>query len=114
MLSNEADRLASQGDADLANVLLKEHIDVMRRSWSTILRTPGRLHQARPFMRVRGVPIPLTASCERCGSCYAEREIAIDVRVDSGHVFKGRREDLDEMVGNLLDNACKWARTRVS
>jgi signal transduction histidine kinase len=36
-------------------------------------------------------------------------------RVDlpEGSVFAGEREDLEEIVGNLLENAAKWARSRV-
>jgi signal transduction histidine kinase len=45
---------------------------------------------------------------------HASRGLAIDVRVAPEHAFRGGREDLDEMLGNLLDNACKWARSRVT
>jgi len=44
---------------------------------------------------------------------HAERNLRIDVDVPVSHAFRGQREDLDEMLGNLLDNACKWARTQV-
>jgi signal transduction histidine kinase len=45
---------------------------------------------------------------------HAARELRIVVDVSPAHEIRGRREDLDEMVGNLLDNACKWARSRVA
>ena len=44
---------------------------------------------------------------------HAGRELRIDADVSPTHEIRGRREDLDEMLGNLLDNACKWARGRV-
>jgi signal transduction histidine kinase len=36
------------------------------------------------------------------------------VRVPAEHAVRAQREDLDEMLGNLVDNACKWARTSVA
>lgn len=45
---------------------------------------------------------------------YANRELTIDADVSPAHEIRGRREDLDEMLGNLIDNACKWARSRVA
>jgi signal transduction histidine kinase len=44
---------------------------------------------------------------------HAERDLRIEIDVPGSHAFRGQREDLDEMLGNLLDNACKWARTQV-
>jgi signal transduction histidine kinase len=44
---------------------------------------------------------------------YADRGVAIDVDVSPDHSVRGQREDLEEMLGNLLDNACKWAKSRV-
>jgi signal transduction histidine kinase len=44
---------------------------------------------------------------------HLDRGIRIDARVAAGLAFRGERQDLEEMLGNLIDNACKWARTRV-
>jgi signal transduction histidine kinase len=45
---------------------------------------------------------------------YAEKALAIEVVCRPEVAFRGARQDLEEMLGNLLDNACKWARARVS
>jgi signal transduction histidine kinase len=44
---------------------------------------------------------------------YEERGIDVEIASIPGLKFQGEKQDLEEMVGNLLDNACKWARSRV-
>src|SRR6476469_5137310 len=44
---------------------------------------------------------------------HRDRDVAIAVEADPQARFRGERQDLEEMVGNLVDNACKWASSRV-
>jgi signal transduction histidine kinase len=44
---------------------------------------------------------------------YRDRGIVVEAKADPSARFRGERQDLDEMVGNLVDNACKWATSRV-
>ena len=44
---------------------------------------------------------------------YGERGLAIEVSAAPGLKFQGEKQDFEEMVGNLLDNACKWASWRL-
>jgi len=44
---------------------------------------------------------------------HADKHLNITLNVPASLFFRGDREDLEEMAGNLIDNACKWAQTRV-
>jgi two-component system sensor histidine kinase PhoQ len=44
---------------------------------------------------------------------YADNALSISVTIDDQAVFKGDEMDLTELLGNLLDNACKAARTQI-
>lgn len=44
---------------------------------------------------------------------YRDKPLQIDWHVDDDVHFNGDREDMLELLGNLLDNACKWCRHRV-
>ena len=44
---------------------------------------------------------------------HAGRSITFHATVPAEAMFVGEREDLEEALGNLLDNAGKWARSRV-
>jgi len=38
---------------------------------------------------------------------YEDRALELSVSSSPGLKFKGEKQDFEEMVGNLLDNACK-------
>lgn len=44
---------------------------------------------------------------------HQEKGLMIHVDIPDGLRFRGERQDFEEMTGNLLDNACKWAQSHV-
>ncbi|HEY4343453.1 MAG TPA: ATP-binding protein [Parvibaculum sp.] len=79
-------------------------------------------HLARARMaasaNVFGAHTPVAHTLTRFGNAleklYAERGIKITVDCPEELGFRGESQDLEEMVGNLLDNACKWANAQVT
>jgi signal transduction histidine kinase len=60
---------------------------------------------------VSAVAGPLVKVMDRV---HADRHLDVDDRTaDAPLWFAGEEQDLQEMLGNLLDNACKWARSAV-
>lgn len=45
---------------------------------------------------------------------YRDKALEFDCELEEGSYFPGERDDLVELLGNLLDNACKWADGQVS
>lgn len=45
---------------------------------------------------------------------HEARQLEINVENADDLRFRGEKQDLEEMIGNLLDNACKWARSEIT
>ena len=44
---------------------------------------------------------------------YGNKDLLFETSIAAGAQFIGDRADITELLGNLLDNACKWCRSRV-
>jgi signal transduction histidine kinase len=112
VMVNEA--AATRGDEQFAQKVL-EQADIMR---DQVARHLERAHLAARVTVVASVtevtPV-VTALARTMEKIHRDKSLAIDVHADEKKAqFQGERPDLEEMMGNLVDNACKWATSRVS
>jgi signal transduction histidine kinase len=110
VIMNEA---AARSDDPLAGKV-KEQAGIMREQVTRHLeraRIAARVAVVGTLTDVAPVVQALARTMEKT---HHDKRLAIDVDVPEEARFRGERQDLEEMVGNLVDNACKWASARVA
>jgi signal transduction histidine kinase len=112
ILAREAERARGAGQHEIA-AAIDQQVDRMRRQVDYHLahaRAVASGATAGARSNVRDSADGLARALLRV---HAERNIAVNVQVPEDETVRAQREDLDEMLGNLMDNACKWARQTV-
>jgi signal transduction histidine kinase len=109
VLANEAD---AAGDNPLADIVRKQG-GVMRR----LVDHHMARARAAASVNVLGVRTELRpvieALCRTLERIHAERHISVDYECPASLAFRGERHDFEDLLGNLVDNGCKWARRQV-
>jgi signal transduction histidine kinase len=112
LLAQEAERAEAAGQHETA-AAIGQQVERMRR------QVDYHLAHARAATsgNVPGARCQVLASLDGLSRTllriHADRGLTLQVDASPEHSIRGRREDLDEMLGNLLDNAFKWAKSSV-
>ncbi len=113
VLTDEARRLLARGDTEGAAVLTQQTGRMQRQIDFQLARARAAANAGLP-----GVVTPVEPAFASIAAAmrrlYADRALMITHSAETGLVAAVDPNDLDEMVANLVDNACKWARGAVS
>jgi signal transduction histidine kinase len=112
VLAQEAERAEADGQHEAASTISLQ-VERMRRQIEYHLAHT----RAAGSVDVPGIRCPVLPSVEGLTRTllriYAARGVAIEVNVSPEHFVRAQQEDFEEMLGNLLDNACKWAKSTI-
>jgi len=112
LLNQQAERAKAEGQAALAAAIMQQ-VERMRRQIDYHLaHARASASGGNPTARCH-VLTSADALARTMQTIYAERHLAIDIHVPHDHFVRLQREDFEEMLGNLVDNACKWTKTRI-
>ena len=107
--------LANEADTNSKNLAVKvrEQTQVMRDQVSMYLDRARRAARARSLGAASDPKEVVDAIVRTLLKIHADRNIDVEVQCSPGLKFRGERQDLEEIVGNLLDNAFKWTNSKV-
>jgi signal transduction histidine kinase len=111
LLAQEADRAATEGNHELAENI-GQQVERMSRQVNYHLARARAASGVTSAVRCHAAP-SADALIRTVLKLYASRALEISPEVAADLCARVHRQDLDEMLGNLLDNACKWAKSKI-
>jgi signal transduction histidine kinase len=113
LLAQEADRARAAGDPELAESIAHQVERMSRQVNYHLARARAAASGATGSARC-SVAVCADALVRTLLKLYAGRALQISASIPLDLYARVQREDLDEMLGNLLDNACKWANSKIT
>jgi signal transduction histidine kinase len=102
----------SRGD-DRMSELVRRQVEAMSSNVNHYLKRAQAAAQAEVLGARTEVGPSIEGISRMLERLYRDKNIAIDVDSDPAAVFRGERGDLDDLIGNLLENAAKWCRANI-
>jgi signal transduction histidine kinase len=100
--------------SDRLSGLVRRQTEAMTSNVNSYLKRAQAAAQAEVLGVRTEVKEPVEGIARMLERLHRDKGVAIDVDVDPKAVFRGERGDFDELVGNLLENAAKWCKSRVN
>ena len=104
VLTNE-----SRGRDDPLARLVGKQTDVMSRQVDHHLRRARAAAHAKAIGARADVTAALDDLVRTLRRIYGREGVMLETDIEDGLVFRGESQDLEEMLGNLIDNACKYS-----
>lgn len=99
---------------DRVSEIVRRQTEAMTNNVNHYLKRAQAAAQAEVLGARTEVKEPVEGIARMLERLHRGKGIAIDVDADAKAVFRGERGDFDELVGNLLENAAKWCKSRVN
>ena len=112
VLTQLAEQLPPAGDSTLWWRDLRQQLQHIRALTERELKRARIVGGGAPGQRVM-LEREVTDLVETLYRIHRDRNLIIETRIPPDCGFPGDRDDVLELLGNLLDNACQWAKTRV-
>ena len=113
IVAQEAERLETTDESESA-ATIAEQVERMRRQVEVHLARARTSASGNPYgalVEVRPVAERLVRTL---GRLYTDQRRPVALDIPDSCTVRCETQDLEEMLGNILDNACKWARSAVT